>query len=267
MKYITILIAFLIFGELKSNAQRGPILPYGSHTKEEIKKLSLGDSKKSQEYRDNLLYWLNVCLKDSLVLNGNNLDWIFNHIGSEEVNLKEGQYQNSGITPKDKIEFFSGHDYEGYAGVFRCGSYMIVLYKENCANLLRVSQKLKQINPVGKVPEKKDTIPPPPVKKRLPDLVEKEKKPIRDTIVYIVKETKTIIHDGQDWSTPVRGYSNSYYRPLPQISFWMTGNNRQQNYQLDPRYDPPGNGGTLDPRYDPLGNGGIINPRYDPSGH
>lgn len=103
---------------------------------------------------------------------------------------------------------------------------------------------------------KKDTVylPTPPVKKRLPELVTKEeKKPVRDTVFYFVKETKTIIHEGgNDWSRPVGNYYDPY-RPRPQVSFWINGsNNRQSNYQPDRRFDPQGLGGGGN-RWDPPG--------------
>ncbi len=152
MKKIFVILIAILSG-LQSSGQRGPIMPYGSYSKAQVKALAQGDSEKSKEFRSKLVAWVAGCLKDTLTINGSSIDFIFDHTESEEINLKADQYQNSGLTPTNKIQFFLGGNYEGYAGVMRIGSYKIILYKENCVNLLRVPNfKIKQKNPVVVIP-------------------------------------------------------------------------------------------------------------------
>jgi len=126
----------------EGSAQREAVFKnYNSPSLTEIKNLMLEDSQKGKAYQQALAEVLQKGLGDTLTFNreGNYVNWFLGqNVEPKEVNLKKGEYLNSGYNPKTgKMEFFTPtKDFQGFAWVLEIGSYTLIMMKGDCGNFL-----------------------------------------------------------------------------------------------------------------------------------
>jgi len=137
-KFLCILILTLSW--LVSNGQTGPVFQYTHPSKQTLLELALSKTIEGYVYRNYLVEKINLGLVDTTVrVSRANIISIFEHMFLEEVYLKEGSYMNSGYNPlKTKMDPSVGHEWTGFAWVFRMGTYVIIIIKEDCGNILTV---------------------------------------------------------------------------------------------------------------------------------
>lgn len=136
----------MTLGWLQTKAN-GPILAYGHHPLSEVRtRLIMGKSDTAREFRAKLIPYMNEELRktgESLVITETNIaSYITDKTTfSEERILEANTFSNSGWNPVlRRIEVrLSSVKFEGYVNVFRYGRANIVLWKDNCCNLLIVS--------------------------------------------------------------------------------------------------------------------------------
>ncbi len=150
MKRVVIFL-LLALGWLDVSGQTGPVCPYNHPSKETLHALALEETSKGSSYRTYIVQVINVGLKDTtLRVSDSYINFIFQHLHLEEVELKEGYYLNSGWNPSlGKMIPSVGHGLGwGFQWVFRIGTYSIVLIKEDCGNILVVPviRKITQNN-------------------------------------------------------------------------------------------------------------------------
>ena len=140
MKRIVVILVLTI-NWLISNGQTGPVFQYTHPSKQTLKELAKEETVKGYVYRTYLINRINLGLKDTTFkVSESYIDFIFNHLYLEEVYLSEGNYMNSGYDPSlRKMNQSIGHKWQGFAWVFRIGTYSIILIKEDCGNILTVS--------------------------------------------------------------------------------------------------------------------------------
>lgn len=137
---------FVALGWLQANAN-GPILAYGHHPLSEVRtRLIMGKSDTAREFRSKLIPYMNEELRkagESLVITESNIgSYITNKTTfSEERILEANTFSNSGWNPAlRRIDVnLSSVKFEGFVNVFRYGRANIVLWKDNCCNLLIVA--------------------------------------------------------------------------------------------------------------------------------
>jgi len=128
---------------------QGPIMDRKSegYTRDEIKKLALGDSVKSKEFRKNLLDFVQTGLtrsKENIVLTNNSISWIIEHLDSLPVEMvvPKGSINSGWDQKNDSVYFFPiKEDWDGFVYVFRYGKCTLPLIKASCCNLLSVIKK------------------------------------------------------------------------------------------------------------------------------
>jgi|GEM_PF-2284337 len=148
MKKSFLKIAFLLVALMSSQmllAQVEPILPLldnGYYPVEKVKELAFGDSKKSIEFRANLILLVQEKIDEAGIvldqrLGNKSLTWIFKNIEIQETKLNAGEWSNSGWnTETEKIKLsVSKTSYEGPCGIFSFQNIAFAIWKGNCANL------------------------------------------------------------------------------------------------------------------------------------
>ena len=141
MKNLYFVILLVALSVIKANGQVGPVFPYTSPSKEALKSLAKQESAKGETYRNYLVKIINIGLRDTtLRVDARYVDFIFEHIYLEEVNLEDGMFKNSGYDPStDKMHPSMGHKIGwGFQWVFRVGTFTIVIIKRDCGNILEV---------------------------------------------------------------------------------------------------------------------------------
>lgn len=144
-----VFVLFVTLLSLQVVAQQ-PIMDRKSegYTISEIKKLALGDSIKSQEFRKNLLELVQTGINrsgENIVLTNDSVSWIVEHLDDSlpiEMIVPKGSI-NSGWSEKNKAIYFfpMEENWEGDVYVFRYGKCTLPLIKANCCNLLSVIKK------------------------------------------------------------------------------------------------------------------------------
>ena len=131
----------LILSWSKLNGQTEPVFPYNHPDKQTLHSLALEGTEKGYNDRTKIVQVINLGLKDTtFCVSDSYIDFIFQHLNLEEVELKEGCYMNSGWNPSlNKMVSSVGHELGwGFQWVFRIGTYSIILIKEDCGNVLTV---------------------------------------------------------------------------------------------------------------------------------
>lgn len=132
----------LIISSQNTSAQTGPVYKYTHPSLETLKDLCFQTTPKGVAYRNYLINAVNVGLRDTLTITEDNLSWVFDHLHDEEVYLEEGVYMNSGWNPSsNKMVPSVGHKWTGFAWVLRVGSYVLILTKKDCGNILKYPVK------------------------------------------------------------------------------------------------------------------------------
>lgn len=148
--FVALLVAL---SAIKVTGQVGPVFPYTSPSKEALKSLAKKESAKGETYRNYLVKIINIGLRDTtLRVDARYVDFIFEHIYLEEVNLEDGAFKNSGYDPTaNQMHPSLGHKIGwGFQWVFRVGTFTIVIIKRDCGNILEVPvirRKIVEIPP------------------------------------------------------------------------------------------------------------------------
>lgn len=113
---------------------------YNSPSKEELRDLAFSPTAKGYAFRTSLIENINIGLKDTTFkVAATRIDEIFAHLFLEEVYLEEGGYKNSGYDViTHKMVQSIGHKWTGFAWVFRIGTFVIIVMKGDCGNILTV---------------------------------------------------------------------------------------------------------------------------------
>lgn len=257
-------VLMLILGWLVSFGQRQPILPYGNHSIAEIKTFSESGSEKSNQWKSIIL---GMTQEESM-------EAVLKKVSIVDTILKAGVYQNScWNTQTKKIEFFLGKQFKGKVALYKGNDSEIILYKDTCANILKVSAKKFNIS-LSDNDEPYDA--PAPAPKPEPKPVSKKEKDITYVVVeHINRNVEQPRH--QVYQDPgYRSYSGRLslnvrigrpygygYQQRPQVIHNNIDNNNYyyQNYSCfqpeKPQSRPMGRGRELIPEpqleYRPMG--------------
>lgn len=194
MKNVLILASVLMFGLCA--AQKQPLfISKGNHNPTEVESFALGNSSKAVQYRNYLL----------LKTGESDIVSLFKKVSVENYTLVAGSYQNScWNTSTNLIEFYSGKEFTGDVTVYTNDSKRIILYKNNCGNLLNCREEVITLSDED-----------------LPYVAEtKEVKVVKEVTKEIVVVEKVV------------AVGNTYYNPRPMVNFsWgMRWNTPRQNY-------------------------------------
>lgn len=141
MKQFLIVVLLVALSAIKANGQVGPVFPYTSPSKQALISLARQETAKGETYRNYLVKIINIGLRDTtLRVDARWVDYIFEHIFLEEVNLEDGMFKNSGYDPTaNQMHPSLGHKIGwGFQWVFRVGTFTIVIIKRDCGNILEV---------------------------------------------------------------------------------------------------------------------------------
>lgn len=119
-------------------AQDQPLMPYGNHNPSEVKSFALGGTSKQIQYKNYLL----------LKTGESGIRILFQKVRVvKDTLLQAGSYQNScWNVQKGLIKFYEGREYAGDVTVYEDGSRKIILYKNDCANLLNCKTEYFTLN-------------------------------------------------------------------------------------------------------------------------
>jgi len=141
MKKLAVVVLLVALSVIKVSGQVGPVFQYTSPSIEALKSLAKQESVKGETYRNYLIKTINIGLRDTtLRVDARYVDYIFNHLFLEEVNLEDDMFKNSGYDPITNSMCPSlGHKIGwGFQWVFRIGTFTIVIIKRDCGNILEV---------------------------------------------------------------------------------------------------------------------------------
>jgi hypothetical protein len=139
MKKLAIML-ILTLGWLKSYCQVEAVFPYNHPSKDMLYNLAQSQTAKGNAYAQYLITRINIGLRDTSY-KVSSVDEIFPHLFLEDITpLTAHTYINSGYDPKKKAMVSSlGNAFSGFAWVFRIGSFIIIVIKDDCGNILTVS--------------------------------------------------------------------------------------------------------------------------------
>lgn len=156
MRIYLVVILLLALSAI-ANGQVGPVFPYTSPSKEALMSLAKQESAKGETYRNYLVKSINIGLRDTThKVETQEIDYIFDHIFLEEVNLQDGMFKNSGYDPStNKMHPSSGHKIGwGFQWVFRVGTFTIVIIKRDCGNILEVPVIRRKVELPPEIPDR-----------------------------------------------------------------------------------------------------------------